>query len=184
MHGFKPLMAAEGGCLMDTSVVIRDAQIEDLAELAALKKTSALHRDRMREAQRGSLRYLVAEVEGEVVGFGVLVFTQPATWPEMKHLPQMIDLLVRPDLRSRGIGRVMIARMEELAREAGFTEMLLGVDPINNPAACRLYERLGYLPIDPKPVEDRWEFTDSDGNVHSGVNWIVHMKKPLTEEAK
>jgi len=164
---------------VDAEIVVRDAKVEDLPALAALKKTEALHRDRMHQADGKVLRYLVVEREGEVVGFGFLVLRQPPSWDAMKHLPQMLDLFVKPELRSRGLGRALIARMEEIAREAGFGEMRVGVDPKNNPRAMQLYWRLGYVPIDPAPVEDRWEFTDSGGTVHSGAEWIIHMKKVL-----
>ena len=161
----------------DEKPVIRDARPEDVPTLGAFKEGEVFHRDRLRDADGKTLRYLVAELDGAVVGHGLLVFGQPPTWPKMKHLPQMIDLWIRPDLRSRGIGRAMIARMEQLARKAGCSEMFLGVDPDNNPRALALYQRLGYVAIDAKPVEDRWEHIDSSGVRHGGVEWIIHMKK-------
>ena len=162
------------------NVIIRDAREEDVPTLGAFKEGETFHRDRLRDADGAALRYLVAEIDGQVVAHGLLALKQPATWPKMKHLPQMIDLFVRPDLRSRGIGRALIARMEVLARAAGCAEMRLGVDPDNNPRALALYRALGYIAIDTKPVRDRWEYIDSAGVRHGGVEWIIHMKKPLS----
>ena len=109
----------------------------------------------------------------------MLVLGQPPAWPRMKHLPQMIDLQIAPELRGKGLGTRLIGAMEEMAREAGFSEMLLGVDPDKNARAMRLYKRLGYAPIDADPVEDRWEYVDSAGVRHAGVEWIIHMRKQL-----
>lgn len=165
------------------NLVVRDARLDDVATLGAFEEgTTVIHRDRVRNADGAALRYLVAELDGRVVGHGVLVLKQPPTWPRLKHLPQIMNLFVRADLRSRGVGRAIIRRMEELAREAGLAEMRIGVDPENNPRALRLYRSLGYVPIDPKPVEDRWDYTDSAGVRHAGVEWIIHMKKELVKD--
>jgi ribosomal protein S18 acetylase RimI-like enzyme len=160
---------------------IRDAAAEDLPALAALKYGPVMHRDRLRDADGLQLRYLVVELGGEVAGFGLLVLGQPRNWPAMKHLPQMIDLFVREDLRGRGLGTRLIREIEGHAfRSAGAgTRMWLGVDPEDNPGALRLYRRLGYEVVDPRPVEDRWEYVDSAGVRHSGVEWIVHLTKEL-----
>ncbi|MEK7475339.1 MAG: GNAT family N-acetyltransferase [Candidatus Coatesbacteria bacterium] len=161
------------------AILIRDATASDLPVLDAVRPGDAIHRDRIRDADGRILRYLLVEAGGLVVGFGVLVLAQPSSWPKMKHLPQMLDLFIRPDLRGHGYGRLLIAAMERMAKDDGHDEMRLGVDPEKNAAAMRLYARLGYVPIDPAPVEDRWEFVDSAGVVHRGVEMIIHMRKPL-----
>lgn len=159
--------------------LVRDATSEDASALASIKQNETLHLDRIRDADGDALRYLVVEIDGQAVGFGCLVLGRPQNWPEMKHLPQMIDLRIREDLRCRGLGTLLIGEMEKAAKEAGHSEMRVGVDPENNARALSLYRRLGYTPIDPKPVEDRWEFVDSDGVRHAGVELLIHMKKPL-----
>jgi len=50
---------------------------------------------------------------------------------------------VAPELRGRGIGTALVRAAEAFASENGFTAAELGVED-TNPAARRLYERLGY----------------------------------------
>ena len=92
----------------------------------------------------------------------------------------MVDLNVREDMRGQGLGSTLILEMERLARESGHVEMLVGVDPESNPRALALYRRLGYVAIDPRPVEDRWDYVDSDGVRHAGVEWTIHLRKGLS----
>lgn len=162
-----------------TEIQTRDARADDVEALAALRYGHTMHRDRVRDADGTTMRYLVAVEDDQVVGFGVLVLAQPPAWPAMRHIPQMVDLYVKPERRSRGIGTCMIRTMEQLAAAAGSDAILLGVDPESNARALALYQRLGYESIDKKPVEDRWSFTDSDGVVHRGVERIIHMRKML-----
>jgi len=58
-------------------------------------------------------------------------------------------------LRSRGIGRLLVARLERLASDRGKRRIGLGVAR-TNPAARRLYERLGYVDVGAPPYADRW----------------------------
>ena len=163
---------------------VRDARVEDLAALMALRyaDSPAIHRDRIRDADNENLRYLLVVCDGEIIGFGMVILGSPPSWPEpvdADKLPAMNDLFVREDLRGRGIGTFLIDRIERIAAQRGFRAMHLAVQPENNAPAHRLYLNLGYEPLQNEPREDRWEFTDSDGNVHRGVEWIVDMQKPL-----
>ncbi|MEK7477199.1 MAG: GNAT family N-acetyltransferase [Candidatus Coatesbacteria bacterium] len=162
-----------------TNPTIRDASRRDLPALAAIRYNEAFHRDRIRDADGRHLRYLVIDWKDRIVGFGLLVLSQPPTWPKFTHLPQLMDLFVEPRLRGRGLGTALILAMERRARRAGKTETRLGVDPRRNRAAMLLYERLGYVPIDRKPVRDTWRAVDSKGVVHAGVEYLIHMRHIL-----
>jgi len=160
-------------------LLLRDADDGDMPGLLEIRDSAAVHGDRIRDARGGQFRYLVAECEGLVSGFGQLVLGQPPTWPEVKLVPTMVDLEVRADMRSRGIGSFMIRAMEELARQRGHGEMYISTDPDGNARALVLYARLGYAAMQDKPYLDRWSFTSSDGEVHTGEEWIVDMRKAL-----
>ena len=130
-------------------VTVRDAHTADLEGLMAIRYADhpAIHRDRLRDAAAQHLRFLIAERAETIIGFGLLVFTRPATWPDAgttDRLPQVVDLYVTEALRDQGIGTLIIRRMEELAISAGHNELFLGVDPKHNPSAYALYVRLGY----------------------------------------
>lgn len=161
-------------------VNIRDALDADLADLQALSGTRAMHADRLREAQLGWMHYLVAEVAGSVVGFGLIVFTVPPEWDRPEHAPLLVNLYVRQDQRSRGIGTALIGEMARRAARRRFPALYLRCESENNPRAFGLYKRLGFEPLQEEPFCDPYKFTDSDGNVHQGVEWNVEMMKPLS----
>ena len=158
---------------------LRDVRIDDLTTLSVIKPTKALHRDRMRDADNDYIRYMVAEQENIIVGFGVLVFKSPETWTKMRFLPAIVDLYVKPDLRSQGIGTSMIDEMENTAFKRGCSEIFIGVDPDFNQRAYSLYLRLGYEPLDKEPYLENWSFTISDGELREGDNWIIYLRKEL-----
>lgn len=87
---------------------VRQATEVDLPALAGIKAPEALHRDRLRDADGEQLLYLIIEEAGAIIGFGLLVFVRPATWPDAgdtTRLPAMVDLHIRSDRRIRGPGR-------------------------------------------------------------------------------
>jgi GNAT superfamily N-acetyltransferase len=169
---------------MTSGLQIRDARSTDLEGLASIRYADqrAMYRDRLRDAALGHLRFLVAEVGGRVVGFGLLVFSRPATWPDAgteDHLPGILDLYVAEAHRGRGIGTAIIGRMEALAVDQGCGRLWLSVDPIENARAHALYARLGYRALQAEPYCDRWRFVDSEGCVHEGKEWLIDMVKAL-----
>ena len=125
---------------------------------------------------------MVAECAGTIVGFGLLVLSRPATWPDggtTDRLPRIVDLYVSEAQRGQGIGTSIIWHMEEISIGAGHDELFLCVDPTDDAGAYALYSRLGFQALQAKPYLDHWRFTDSDGNVHEGESWAIDMVKAL-----
>lgn len=160
-------------------LIVRDARSEDLDTLATLRHSKTIHSDRLRDAEGKYLRYLVTEYKEQIVGFGLLVFKQPPTWPKVEKLPQMLDIFIKEDFRSRGIGTFLIRTMENMIMKKNYKELFVQVEPKNNAQAYNLYLRLGYKPLQTEPREDRWSYTDSSGEVHQGVEFVIDMKKML-----
>ncbi len=158
---------------------IRDAADADLDELQAMGGTRAMHVDRIREAQLGWMHYLVGVARGRVVGNGMIYYTAMPGWDHPEHVPLVVALYVRPDLRSRGIGTSLIGQMAGRAARRGFRAMYLRVEPENNPRAFGLYRRLGFEALQSEPFRDPYHFVDSEGNLHEGVEWNVEMVKRL-----
>jgi GNAT superfamily N-acetyltransferase len=163
----------------NASLKIRDTTVADLAALSVIKPTEALHLDRIRDADNAYIRYMVAEQENTIIGFGLIVFKSPETWTKMRFLPAIVDLYVKPDFRSQGIGTFMIHEMEKIAFKGGCSEIFIGVDPDFNQRAYSLYLRLGYEPLDKEPYLEHWNFTTSDGELREGDNWIIYLRKEL-----
>ena len=168
----------------DFQMTVRAAVATDLPALIAIKgaDSEALHRDRLGDAQAPSFRYLVLVVEGAVIGFACLVMRRPAYWSDGQdttHLPQIVDLQVAEAQRGRGYGTAFIHSMEQMAVEAGYGCLYISVEPLHNPRAYALYQRLGYHPLQVEPYQKRWTFTDSAGTIHQGEAWVVDLIKEI-----
>ena len=87
-------------------------------------------------------------------------------------------------LRGRGYGTQFIHHIERIAVEEGYRELYLIVEPWDNPCAFALYQRLGYKQLQAEPYESKWQLTDSDGNLHQGVSWVLDLVKELEQKGK
>ena len=147
-------------------ITIRQAQNEDhLAIERLLRQTAQLHAELRPEIFRaGSRKYdrkqfaemledqdapiLVAQDDyGEVLGYAMLqVKSVSAAHPVL--LPRTFlyldDLCVDEAARGRGIGKLLMQGVRELARERGIEKIELNVWECNE-TAMRFYERLGFV---------------------------------------
>jgi ribosomal protein S18 acetylase RimI-like enzyme len=85
---------------------------------------------------------LIAELDERPVGFIFCVLGDRG-----RQTAHVTDIYVRPDVRGQGIGSALLAEVVEPAREAGLDHVSLEVLVRNSPAR-RLYERLGFVPMD------------------------------------
>ena len=164
------------------SLTIREAREADVPQLAAVKPTEAMHRERLATAAAGHIRYLVAMLDGQVVGFAVLALEQPAGWPPVGPLTLLLDVLVLPSCRGGGIGTALVRAAEAIVVGMAGRQLFISVDPRANALALKLYRRLGFVPVNGEPYESPWSYTDADGQVHSGVEWCIDLCKVLVTE--
>jgi GNAT superfamily N-acetyltransferase len=167
-----------------SQITVRDASEVDVPALTVIKGegTEALHCDRLRAAQDADFRYLVLEVQDELIGFACLVGCRPASWPDADasaRLPHLQDLRVKETHRGHGYGSAFIRAIERVAADTGARQLYLSVEPVHNPRAYALYQRLGYQQLQSEPYLQLWEFTDSVGTVHRGEDWVVDMVKEI-----
>ena len=86
-------------------------------------------------------RILMA-VEGEsLLGFAHLRIARDLAADETA---EVVSIVVRPDHRRRGIGRMLVAAAETWARQSGRARLLLRTDVVRTPAHA-FYVALGYL---------------------------------------
>ncbi|HEY3418700.1 MAG TPA: GNAT family N-acetyltransferase [Armatimonadota bacterium] len=160
-------------------MIIREAHEKDIPALERVKALGgAAHSDRVRNTLGAPMTTLVAEDDGEVVGYAFLMLDTPPFWTP-RYVPQLVDLQVREDCRDRGYGAALVQASEAFIRARGGSALYLAVDPDNNPRALALYRRLGYLILDEHPVDEPWEFADSTGVVHSGLDHVIYMRKDV-----
>ena len=119
---------------------------EVMEEFGAAGAGSSIHDPELQDmastyAAAGSA-YFVVEHDGRLVGgggFGPLA----GGAPEVCELRKMY---LRPEARGHGLGRTMLARCLETARQNGYQRMYLETRQ-NMSEARRLYERNGFAPV-------------------------------------
>ncbi len=129
-------------------VRLRPALMEEETAVMALRRgcgwTAETVPQQFRAMREGRRQIWIAECEGYLVGTITVEWIaddrQLADGASTAHIS---NLVVHPTYRRRGIGRGLIAAVEQEARRRGFRMMTIGVDE-GNDYARRLYERLGY----------------------------------------
>lgn len=123
-------------------ITIRLATAADLAALHAREAHPDAHLA-LRHFQRqeaGDYYFVLAEQAGTPLGFCVLDCD-----PASDLCPELKSLWVYPEFRRLGAGRALTRHLEDLARDRGFVEVFLRVDP-ENAAAIPMYIGLDYSP--------------------------------------
>lgn len=96
--------------------------------------------------REGVCTYLAAYDDGVPVGTCVLSWeglADPAARAAFPDCTEIRNLAVTPARRGEGFGTALIRHAEQLTRARLHTRVGLGVG-VDNPAALRLYQRLGY----------------------------------------
>lgn len=128
-------------------ITVRPATPEDAADLAVLLDrfdgagaTSAQVAARMRACAHVLTTY-VAEVDGQMAGFACLRLV-PHLQGDAPYA-ELTDIYVDPPYRRRGVARALMARVDDEARAAGATEVVVLTDSENDPAHAA-YRAQGY----------------------------------------
>ena len=117
--------------------------------------------DRIRPGlQTGTLELFVAHEAGRILGTVQLI---PAAMPNQPHRADVAKLLVHPRARRRGLGRALMAALENRARKVRRTTLVL--DTRSSAPSRLLYQSIGFhiageIPnYCRNPFEDRLEPT-------------------------
>lgn len=135
------------------SLVIRRVREGDVSRLAAILApcVSAEQLNHRRQEDRDGHRVmLVAEINGKVAG------TVSSTHHhfQLSESLRMLALDVGHEFRRQGVGTALVEAVEDKARHEGLRSVNLEV-ALDNDAALRLYEGLGYQRLG-EPVVNRW----------------------------
>jgi len=147
---------------MEIREITDNQEIDSLLALTltypyAKDQESLLREQLFRElSEIGDNRYIFAGSEdGVLVAMIQLVIKNADNDPDLansRDVAHVHALWVRHDRQGQGIGRQMMAYLEDKARQMGKRVLTLGVDDINA-RAIRLYEGIGYEVI--KAVDGR-----------------------------
>ena len=85
--------------------------------------------------------YLVAESEGEVIGFG---YAGPFRDRRAYQFTVEDSIYLHPDRRGQGVGRLLLTRLITDATAAGFKQMIALIGDSDNRASIRLHAATGF----------------------------------------
>ncbi|MBN1425226.1 GNAT family N-acetyltransferase [Candidatus Fermentibacteria bacterium] len=153
------------------NMLIRDATVADIRALCVLRNSVAAHEAKLLEAERGTVRFLVAAAGDEIVGFATLFLAHPKTGPAKSHIPKLSDCFVATNYRSRGIGRALVSARESIARLERHTRLFVSVDPVENPRWFDFFRRRGYTALHAEPYRKRERRHSKDGEIEEVLVW-------------
>jgi GNAT superfamily N-acetyltransferase len=129
-----------------TEPYVRSARSADLEPFAAALGDREFLIERLNRQRKGLGILFVAWLRYRPAGDVYLWLEEAEERPIRRHLPGvalLTHLQVHHELRNRGVGRTLVGAVERYLMENGHERVALAVRT-DNPAAARLYRRLGY----------------------------------------
>jgi ribosomal protein S18 acetylase RimI-like enzyme len=173
-----------------SELVVRIAEESDLPVLIATLGQETFFRDRLARQARGVGELFVAWADSTPVGDVYLWRELADEAPVRERLgwtPTINHLEVMPAWQNRGVGTALVRAVELHATELGYEQVCLGVG-VDNPAARRLYEHLGYAEWEHGLVDVAWDEPRPDGAPisHSMTcRWMIRSlpcDRPATDD--
>lgn len=105
-----------------------------------IEKQSLEQRKRWFERLYGTYPFIVAEMEGKVVGYSCL---SPFNEKEAFRKTVEISIYIHPDYQGNGIGKALLKEIVKKAKEARF-HVIVAVITGGNLSSVRLHEKFGF----------------------------------------
>lgn len=161
---------------------IRMIEESDLDSLLLVKSDVSVHTDRFQQQKDGKAVYLGAFINNCAIGYVLLSLDNKEDvmpYTNYEKCADMIDLLIIEPLRNYGVGSKLALACEKFCREHEIPYLGLDVNPTDNLAAKRLYERLGYHAVGEIHLDGVYEYTDEQGNQGQYEDWCIDMIKQV-----
>lgn len=140
------------------AILIRDAEVEDAAQIAAIYRPFVEESrisfeltapngheigQRMAAIQQAGYPYLVAEEDGRILGYAYVsgFRARPAY-----HWTVEDSIYIAKDESGKGIGRMLLSMLIEECVRRGFRQMIAGIadDGVLSPASIAFHKALGF----------------------------------------
>lgn len=144
---------------MPHTLLVRDASDNDMPAVQAIYAHHVIHgtasfelnppnleqmRQRRADVFAHGLPFLVAERDGELVGYGYATLYRPR--PAYRYTVED-SVYVREDMYGLGVGQELLSRVIERCIESGRRQMVAIIGNSENLASIRLHERLGFRKV-------------------------------------
>ncbi len=155
-------------------ITVRLTTRDDLEALHAREAHPDAHlaQRHFERQEAGDYFHALAERGGVILGTCVLDCDR-----SQSLCPELKNLWVYPESRRQGAARALTTFLEDRARELGFVEVFLRVDP-DNEAAIPMYIGLDYTPTGDH-VATAYEWLDAAGEHHSTEQTDAVYRKSL-----
>jgi GNAT superfamily N-acetyltransferase len=160
-------------------VKIRQAKIEDMEQLCKARNNEKLFAGYLDECDGEKVHFLVAEIEDTIVGFGLVYLDIAKTGKKKSHLPKLSDLYVVEGYRRKGVATALIQARETLAKQYGYSQIYVSIDPSESPEMISLAKKLSYLPLQDQPYPVSALYYDSQGWAYEKQYFRLDFKKDL-----
>ncbi len=173
--------------MIGSHIRIRPLAAEELHLLTAVTWSSGLpekHRDRLERQSAGDVTYLIGWNGADPIGHMLVRWTGPNDEPMRSQLTdcaEIEDFTVVSELRSQGIGRLMMGFAEDEARQRGLRRIGVGVT-LDNLRAKALYKRQGFSGSGFGTYITRWQYADAAGEKRWREASCIYLVKEIHEE--
>lgn len=153
---------------------VRSAVAGDITKLCSVRNNEKLFLLYMSQQENNEIILTVAESDDAdriILGFGVLKL-------QGQLFPKLSDLYVKEIYRGQGAGSALIRYREEFAKELGYSEMFVSVDPVENPKMIKLISKHGYHAIS-EPYPKQAVYYNEDGSNYEKTYIRMDLKKQL-----
>lgn len=160
-------------------VKIRQAKSADMEQLCKARNNEKLFAGYLDECDGEKAYFLVVEIEEAIVGFGLVYLDITKTGKKKSHLPKLSDLYVVDGYRRKGVATALIQARETLAKQYGYSQIYVSIDPAESSEMISLAKKLSYLPLQDKPYPVSALYYDSQGQAYEKEYFRLDFKKNL-----
>lgn len=160
-------------------IKIRQAKLEDIGQLCDARNNEQLFRQYLEECDGETAHFLVAEIHGKIVGFGLVYLDVTKNGKKKSHLPKLSDLYVVEEYRRKGVATALIQARESLAKKYGYSLIYVSIDPMESYEMIALAKKLSYFPLQEQPYPVSALYYDSQGLAYEKQYFRLDFKKSL-----
>ncbi len=160
-------------CLSDVKTVVRDYCFPWSTPDVVTSRWQKYY-----DEQQNNIRIVAVLVRNEeILGYGSLLLQ--SEYPHFSNIPEICDVWIHEKHRRCGLGKKLIAWLEQLARKQGYSEIGIGVGLYADYGpAQKLYFELGFVP-DGHGITYKYKPTTAGEPYLLDDDLILWLKKPL-----